>query len=248
MAEPVTAIADTQTQKSIQQYRVEQITRQLNAADCAAIVLFDPVNIRYATGTRNMQVWTMHNICRYAVVFANGTVVLFDLPSSSHLSQDLVADIRPALTTDFMAVGHRAPEMGRRWAESMISLLREQGVAENRLAIDRADLTIVLSSQKATLDLQSGQPIMEQARSIKSVAEAEVLRASLRTCEQSVIEMREQLQRHGAQNGVRIAAGSWDLNDQIGNLLNTRITVGNQCHDRRLPRTNFLQIRHHLGI
>jgi len=25
------------------------------------VILFDPINIRYATGSRNMQVWTMHN-------------------------------------------------------------------------------------------------------------------------------------------------------------------------------------------
>lgn len=60
-------IVDQATQASIQRYRLEQIKRRLVEADCAAIVLFDPVQIRYATGTRNMQVWTMHNICRYAV-------------------------------------------------------------------------------------------------------------------------------------------------------------------------------------
>jgi Xaa-Pro dipeptidase len=230
MAESFTSIVDTETQQSIQRYRVEQITRQLNASDCPAIVLFDPVNIRYATGTRNMQVWTMHNICRYAVVFASGAVVLFELPSSSHLSQDLIDDIRPALTTDFMAVGHRAAEMGRRWTESMISLLREQGIVENRLAIDRADLTLVLSSQQAALNLQSGQRIMEQARSIKSVAEVEVLRASLGTCEQSVIEMREQL-----QPGMRET-------DALAMLIEGSIRRGGEYPETRLltsgPRTN----------
>jgi Xaa-Pro dipeptidase len=230
MTESIAAIVSEETQQSIQQYRVEQIRRRRNVADCAAIVLFDPVNIRYATGTRNMQVWTMHNICRYAVVFASGAIVLFELPSSSHLSRELVDDIRPALTTDFMAVGHRADEMGRRWADSMISLLREQGIAENRLAIDRADLTLVLSSQQAALNLQPGQPIMEQARSVKSLAEVQVLRASLRTCEQSVIEMREQL-----QPGMSEA-------DALAMLINGSIRRGGEYPETRLltsgPRTN----------
>ncbi len=188
------SIVDADTQQGIQAYRIEQVRRRLVEADCPAIVLFDPVHIRYATGTRNMQVWTMHNICRYAVLFASGETVLFELPSSAHLSRGLVDDIRPALTTDFMAVGHRASEMGRRWAESMISLLREKGIAQNRLAIDRADLTLVLESQRQSLQLVEGQSIMEKARSIKSLDEVEVLRRSLQTCEQSVTAMRDRLQ------------------------------------------------------
>ncbi|NCF38475.1 MAG: hypothetical protein GWP56_19250 [Gammaproteobacteria bacterium] len=51
-------IVDAATQRSIQTWRVEQVRRRLVEAECAAIVLFDPVHIRYATGTRNMQVWT----------------------------------------------------------------------------------------------------------------------------------------------------------------------------------------------
>ena len=110
------AIVDAKTEARIQAYRVERIRARLQAADCPAIVLFDPVHIRYATGTRNMQVWSMHNICRYAVVFASGPTVLFELPSSAHLARPFVEDIRPSLSTDFMAVGDRGAEMGRRWA------------------------------------------------------------------------------------------------------------------------------------
>jgi Xaa-Pro aminopeptidase len=206
------------------------VRRRLIEADCAAIVLFDPVHIRYATGTRNMQVWTMHNICRYAVLFASGETVLFELPSSAHLSRGLVDDIRPALTTDFMAVGNRASEMGRRWAASMISLLREKGIGQNRLAIDRADLTLVLESQRQSLQLVEGQSIMEKARAIKSLDEIEVLRRSLQTCEQSVAIMREQL-----QPGMREA-------DALALLIDGSIQRGGEYPETRLlssgPRTN----------
>lgn len=43
-----TAVSGDATRPRIQAYRVEQISRRLNEADCPAIVLFDPVNIRYA--------------------------------------------------------------------------------------------------------------------------------------------------------------------------------------------------------
>ena len=224
------SIVDAATQRSIQAWRVEQVRHRLVEAECAAIVLFDPVHIRYATGTRNMQVWTMHNICRYAVLFASGETVLFELPSSAHLARAHVDDIRPALSTDFMAVGNRASEMGRRWAASMISLLREKGITENRLAIDRADLTLVLESQRQSLQLVEGQSIMERARAIKSLDEIEALRRSLQTCEASVAAMRERL-----QPGMREA-------DALALLIDGSIQRGGEYPETRLlssgPRTN----------
>ena len=178
MNNTVTPIVDSDTQVGIQRYRIERIRQRLGVADCAAIVLFDPVNIRYATGTRNMQVWTMHNNCRYAVLFENGDSVLFELGSSAHLAREHAEDIRPSLTTDYMAVGQRGTEMARRWVDSMIALLREKGISENRLAIDRADLLLVEESQRQRLQLIEGQSIMERARAIKSPDEVEVLRRS----------------------------------------------------------------------
>ena len=44
-----------------------------------------------------MQIWTMHNVVRYALVFADGPTVLFDLATGRHLSAVLesVSDVRP---------------------------------------------------------------------------------------------------------------------------------------------------------
>jgi Xaa-Pro aminopeptidase len=224
------AIVDTQTQSEIQRYRLYRIRQRLQLADCAAIVLFDPVNIRYATGTRNMQVWTMHNICRYTVVFANAETVMFELGSSAHLARDYGDDIRPSLSTDFLAVGPRGEEMSRRWTESMLSLLREKGVAGDRLAIDRAALGLVHESQRQGLQLIEGQSIMEQARAIKSRDEIEVLRRSLLTCEQSVTAMRERL-----EPGMRES-------DALALLIEGSIQRGGEYPETRLmtsgPRTN----------
>jgi Xaa-Pro dipeptidase len=230
MNSATTTIVDGDTQAGIQAHRLRRICQRLQVADCAAIVLFDPVNIRYATGTRNMQVWTMHNICRYTVVFASGETVLYELGSSEHLAHGYAADIRPSLSTDFMAVGHRGPEMARRWAESMISLLREKGFAGESLAIDRADLALVQESERQGLRLIEGQSVMERARAIKSRAEVEVLRRSLQTCEQSVASMRERL-----QPGMREC-------DALAMLIEGSIQRGGEYPETRLlssgPRTN----------
>ncbi|MEM7207418.1 MAG: Xaa-Pro peptidase family protein [Pseudomonadota bacterium] len=214
----------------IQSHRLERITQQLHQNDCAAIVLFDPVNLRYATGTRNMQVWTMHNFVRYAVVFANGDQVLYDIPSSAHLAKGLIDDIRPSLSPDYMIVGERGEEMAKRWASEMLALLVEKHCAGQRLAIDRADLALVLAAQSQQLSLCDGKMIMERARAIKSVAEVYALRDSLHTAEASVTAMREML-----EPGMRES-------DAMAKLIASSIERGGEYPETRLlssgPRTN----------
>lgn len=56
--------------------RLERVRGQLRYFGYGGILLFDPLNIRYATDTTNMQVWVMHNGARYAWVSTDGPVIV----------------------------------------------------------------------------------------------------------------------------------------------------------------------------
>ena len=118
-------------EKAIRAYRAERIRQELRRRDLEAVLVLDPINLRYATGTRNMQVWTMHNVVRYALVLAHGPTVLFDLAGSRHLSATLesVSDIRASIAFDYMLVAVNAEEMARRWAAQIHETLNEHGCA-----------------------------------------------------------------------------------------------------------------------
>ena len=76
-----TDLIDTEAQpdmKRMRAYRLGRVREQLRTHDLAGIVLFDPINIRYATGSRNMSVWTLHNAARYCFIATEGPVVLFE--------------------------------------------------------------------------------------------------------------------------------------------------------------------------
>ncbi len=45
----------------VRRYRQERVRSEMAKRDIAAVLLSDSVNIRYATGTRNMQVFTSRN-------------------------------------------------------------------------------------------------------------------------------------------------------------------------------------------
>lgn len=182
-------------ERAIRAFRLRRLRGRLAEADVAGIVIADPVNLRYATGSRNMQVWTMHNLCRYAFVATSGPVVLFDLPSSMHLSTHLetVDERRPSLSWDYMQVGERGAEMAGRWAREIADLVHQHGGGNRRLAIDRADLLPLAALAETGVAAIDGKAIMERARAIKSPEEVRAFTASLRTTEAAIGELKAAL-------------------------------------------------------
>ena len=184
---------DSIDEPAIRAFRADRIRRVLRSQEREAVLVVDPVNLRYATGTRNMQVWTMHNIVRYALVFAHGPTVLFELPTGRHLSAGLegLSDIRASIPFDYMLVADNAESMAKRWAEQIRETLREHGCATDILAADRADTLMVRALETQGTGVVDGKSVLEHARAIKSADEIMAFRASLATCEQSVRSLHE---------------------------------------------------------
>jgi Xaa-Pro aminopeptidase len=182
-------------EKAIRTFRVARLRAELVRHDLAGIVIVGPVNLRYATGSRNMQVWTMHNPCRYAFVASEGPVVMFDLPSSMHLASHLetIDERRPSLAWDFMMVGQRGEEMAGRWAAEIADLVRRHGGGNRRLGIDRADLLPIQALMREGITAVDGKPMMEKARAIKSPEELRAFVQSLQTTEAAMAELRAAL-------------------------------------------------------
>ena len=223
---------DSIDEAAIRAYRAERIRQELRRQDREAVLVVDPVNLRYATGTRNMQVWTMHNIVRYALVFAHGPTVLFDLATGRHLSAGLesVTDIRSSIPFDYMLVAGNAEAMAQRWARQIHETLREHGCVADTLAADRADTPMVRALEKLGTRVLDGKSVLEHARAIKSPEEIAAFRASLDTCEQSVRSLYE-----FAVPGIRES-------EAFGHLVGESLARGGEYPETRLltagPRTN----------
>ena len=87
----------------IQRDRLAAVRRELKKRDLTAAVLFDPTHMRYATGSRNMQVYSMRNPARYVFVPAEGKVVLFEYAGCDFLAEglDTVDEVRPATAISY---------------------------------------------------------------------------------------------------------------------------------------------------
>ena len=174
-------------------YRKRRLVEQVIAHDCAAILLYDPVNIRYALDVSNMQVWMLHNASHYALICADGHGIAFEYRRSEHLAQDIetVDEVRTARTWFYMTAGDRAEERVNAWADEIVDVLRERGGGDLRLAVDKLEPLGVDALRKRGVTLVEGQEIAERARVIKSADEIELMRWTIRVCEAGMARMYE---------------------------------------------------------
>ena len=181
---------------AIRAYRLERIRARLAELDYAGIVVTDPINIRYATDSRNMQVWSMRNPMRYCFVATEGPVVLFEFMRCAHLSSHLprVDEVRPAQPWLYMAVGRRMPEFALKWATELAGLVRSHGGGNVRLAVDRCNHEGVSALRQLGMDVRNGEDVMECARAVKCAEEVNAMRCAVAACDESLHVMRSKLE------------------------------------------------------
>lgn len=182
--------------ENVRSYRLQRVRQQLVAQNCPAILLYDPVNIRYATDSSNMQIWTGRNPTRYILVFAAGPVVAFEFHNCEHVWDgiDCVTEIRGATCWNFFNAGSLSAVRAASWAAEISDVLQQYGVSEKYLAADRLDPEGVYALEKFGIKLIDGQAVMEQARCIKSSDEIQIMRESIAVCEHGIARMREALE------------------------------------------------------
>jgi Xaa-Pro aminopeptidase len=174
-------------------YRKRRLVDKLGEHDCAAILLYDPVNIRYALDVSNMQLWMTHNASHYALVCADGYAIAFEYGKSEHVAKGIetVDEVRTATTWFFFSAGSRLAERVEKWADEIVDIMRLRGGGNMRLAVDKMEPAGVDALRKRGITIVEGQELTEHARKIKSPEELQLMRWTIRVCEAGMARMYE---------------------------------------------------------
>jgi Xaa-Pro aminopeptidase len=179
---------------SVRSYRLGRVRSEMAKRNIDALVLSDPVNIRYATGTRNMQVFTSRNTpSRYLLLSADRSI-LFEFTGCEHLADgfDTVDEVRPSTTASFVAAGAGIADRERRWAKDIAGELRQLvGRADPTVGIERMNAGASIALTESGVRLVDAQEPVERARAIKSSGEIQCINASLRATERAVQKMKD---------------------------------------------------------
>jgi Xaa-Pro aminopeptidase len=178
--------------EAVRAYRLERVRAEMRKRDIAACFLFDAVNIRYATGARNMQVFSSRNPARYLFVALDGPVIIFEFTGCMHLAQNIatIDDVRPAITASYVAAGPALEAREKTWAAEADSLLREHCSDAGRVGIERVNAGVAAALAGYGWNLVDAQEPVERARAIKNTMEIDCVKASLRATERAMAALR----------------------------------------------------------
>lgn len=178
---------------AMRQWRLDRLVGQLALRGLAGVLLTDPLNIRYASDTTNMQIWAMHNQFRACLVCADGYLVVWDYKPHDLLTafNPLVRETRGGASLLYALNGDRIGEDADRFAAEVVDLLRARAGDNRRLALDRCNLHGVRALQAAGLDLADGEEVMERTRAIKGPDEIRAMRCAVHACEQAMAAMQQ---------------------------------------------------------
>jgi len=189
---------------AVRGYRLGRLRQEMAQRDIAAVILSDPINIRYATGTRNMQVFSQRNApSRYLLVTPHRTV-LYEFNGCLHLADgfETVDEVRPALTASFVAAGPMLAERERAWAEDIARPLRRLVGRGVRVGMERMNAGAAFALQELGYLVVDAQEPIEMARAIKSTEEIKCVEASLRATETAVGKLRNGIRPGTTENAL----------------------------------------------
>ena len=223
--------------EKMRDYRWKRLTQHIVDRDWGGLLMFDPLNIRYATDSTNMQLWNTHNPFRAVLLCADGYMVMWDYKNSPFLSEfnPLVREQRSGASMFYFANGDKVQQAASSFTAEVDDLIRAHGGNNRRLGVDKIMVAGLRALEELGFDVHEGEEATEHARSIKGPDEILAMRAACHSCEMAMYEMeafaREQIPFGGVSEDDVWAVLHAENIKRGGEWIETRLLASG-------PRTN----------
>lgn len=221
----------------MREYRWDRLVKALHARDCGGLLMFDPLNIRYATDTTNMQIWNTHNPFRACLLCADGHMVMWEYKNSPFLVtfNPLVKELRSGATFFYNSTGDRGEAAARAFAAQVDEVMRDHAGTNRRLAVDKIMVHGLRALEAIGFEVTEGEELTERTRAIKGPDDMLAMRCAAHACESAVAAMEAFTRENVPKGGIS--------EDDIWSVLHAEnIRRGGEWIETRLlasgPRTN----------
>jgi Xaa-Pro dipeptidase len=222
---------------NMREFRWKRLVKSLIERDLGGLLMFDPLNIRYATDTTNMQLWNSHNPFRACLVCADGHMVIWEYKQAPFLVtfNPLIKEIRSGASFFYNVCGDGVVEDARSFAGQVDEVMRAHVGGNRRLAVDKIMINGLRALERAGFEVIEGEEVTERTRAIKGPDEILAMKCAHHACEAAIGEM-ERFARS------MIPKGGVSEDDVWASLHAGNIRRGGEWIETRLlasgPRTN----------
>ncbi len=221
----------------MRRFRWDRLTRSIVERGYGGLLMTDPLNIRYATDSTNMQLWNTHNPFRAVLLCADGYMVIWDYKNAPFLSSfnPLVREARSGADLFYFDRGDKIDVAADSFANEVRILLEEHAPGHKRLAVDKVMLHGLRALEAQGLEVMDGEEVTEKTRAVKGPEEIRAMRCASHACETAVRAM-EDFAR------AQVPGGTVSEDDIWAVLHAENIRRGGEWIETRLlttgPRTN----------
>lgn len=210
--------------RAVRLYRQGRLRRKMAEMKVDVVILSDPVNIRYATGTRNMQVFSQRNAPSRYLLLTQGRSILHEFTGCLHLADgfETVDEVRPAATASFVAAGPDIAAREQKWAAQMGAVITDLVGAGATVGLERLNANTAIALKEQGFTIVDAQYPVEMARAIKSPEEVKCVIASLRATERAVGKLRDAI-RPGMTENALWSVLHQSVIEQDGDYCETRL-------------------------
>lgn len=175
----------------MREYRWKRLVQALADRDYGGLLLYDPLNIRYATDTTNMQLWNTHNPFRACLICADGHMVMWEYKNSPFLVtfNPLVKELRSGATFFYNSTGDRGEAAAKAFAAQVNEVMRAHAGTNRRLAVDKIMVHGLRALEAAGFQVMEGEEVTERTRAIKGPDDIAAMRCAHHACESAIAEM-----------------------------------------------------------
>ncbi|HEY0213810.1 MAG TPA: dimethylsulfonioproprionate lyase DddP [Paenirhodobacter sp.] len=218
-------------------FRLKRLVDGLVSRDIGGLLMFDPLNIRYATDTTNMQLWNSHNPFRACLVCADGHMVMWEYKQAPFLVtyNPLIKELRQGASFFYNVCGDATEADAGTFAAQVNEVMRAHAGENRRIAVDKIMVHGLRALERSGFTVLEGEVVTERARAIKGPDEILAIRCAHVACENAMAEM-EAFTRENVPGGTVSEDNIW------AELHKSNIRRGGEWIETRLltsgPRTN----------
>lgn len=174
--------------------RLHRLQRVMRARGLGALLLTDPLNIRYATNTVLWLNLRATGVQRFALAPAEGSPVVFERLFGSERAAGLKKEASVRGFESYM-FGMRPPVATEHFADLVADGLAQMGMSGERVGVDALCLTAVELLRNKGFGVVDGLPAVGEARQVKTVDEVQLIRWTTRAKERGYDLVREAVRK-----------------------------------------------------
>jgi Xaa-Pro dipeptidase len=181
--------------------RLHRVRQVLEDTGVDAALLFDPIQMRYATGFRAYATFQMHIPSNHLLVTVDGPVIMFAVAQVAEIAAALetIDDVRaPVALTPFGAGARLDANIGR-FAGLISDTL---GPGRRRLAVGRCHVALPAALERCGLTVVDADLPIERARSIKLPDEVRCLNVAISVAEIALHQLRAAIEPGVAEHDL----------------------------------------------